>query len=226
MLVPGGGLAPDERTWRSARRLKNGKLYLVPVKAVAERYRGRFLALARRALPGVDIPEIPWGKKWIVFAKPTVQGTDKVLEYLGRYVHKTAISEGAIVASGEHSVTFRYRDSRDHCTKTMTVSPDEFLRRFLQHVLPRGLHRVRAFGLLHPARRPTLRRLQLLLASRRTAPVEAARLPRPRCPHCKKGELFTLGVISPATCIALAAAGHPWTTAFARAPPETKSASA
>ena len=226
MLVPGGGLAPDGRTWRSARRRRNGEPYLVPVKAVAERYRGRFLALARRALPGVHVPDVPWGKKWVVFAKPTVQGADKVLEYLGRYIHKTAISDGAIVAFDERSVTFRYRDSRDHRMKTMTLGPDEFLRRFLQHVLPRGLHRVRAFGLLHPAHRHTFRRLQLLLQSRTKAPVEPARPPRRRCPHCKNGELFTLYTISPAACIELATAAQPCAIRSARAPPATMTASA
>jgi len=64
------------------------------------------------------------------------------------------------------NVTFRYRDSRDQQRKTMTLSSDEFLRRFLQHVPPKGFHRVRAFGLLHPEHRDTLRRLQLLLAPR------------------------------------------------------------
>jgi len=219
MLVPGGGLAPDGCTWRRARRRKNGEPYLVPMQAVAECFRGRFLELARRALPGVAVPEIPWGKQWVVFAKPAVQGSEKVLEYLGRYVHKTAIAEGAIIASDEQAVTFRYRDSRDHQSKTMTLSPNDFLRSFLQHVLPRGLHRVRAFGLLHPARRDTLRRLQLLLQPRQARAPEPARRPRPRCPHCKQGELYVIGAVSPATCIELAAAGHPWTTGPARAPP-------
>jgi hypothetical protein len=86
-----------------------------------------------------------------------------VLDYLGRYIHRTALSDRAVVACDEQQVTFRYRDSRDGRSKLMTLPGEEFLRRFLQHVPPRGLHRVRAFGLLHPSRRVTLRRLQLQL---------------------------------------------------------------
>lgn len=126
-----------------ARRLRHGTHFLVPVKAVAKRSRGRFLGLARRALPGVDFPDIPWSKKWVVFAKPTVQGADAVLAYLGRYVHKTAITDRALVGLHEDTVSFRYRDSRDQRRRTMTLPAQEFLRRFPQHVLPKGLHRAR-----------------------------------------------------------------------------------
>src|SRR5438876_931026 len=91
MLVPAGGLAPDGHTWRSVPRRR--KLFLVPVRALAKRFRGRFLHLARRALPGIAFPEIPWGKSWVVFAKPAVQGSEKVLQYLGRYVHRTATTD-------------------------------------------------------------------------------------------------------------------------------------
>lgn len=193
LLVPGGGLAPDGRTWVPARRLRNGNLFLVPVKAVAKRFRGRFLHLARRALPGVVFPDIPWGKKWVAFAKPTVQGAEAVLAYLGRYVHKTAITDRALVGLQEDTVSFRYRDSRDQRKRTMTLPAQEFLRRFLQHVLPKGLHRVRAFGLLHPAHRAVLRRLQLLLASRgatgtdgqeHTPPAADPVTPGSCCPRC------------------------------------------
>lgn len=222
MLVPGGALAPDGRTWIAAppRRTR----YLVPVKALAESFRGRFLHLARRALPGVAFPPIPWDKPWIVFAKPVVQGAEKVLEYLGRYVHKTALSDQAIVANDDRTVTFRYQDSQDHRRKTMTLPADEFLRRFLQHVPPRGLHRVRAFGLLHPAHRDSLRQLQLLLAPRqRTATPTPERPPRLRlpCPRCRQASLVLLRRLSPDECAAWAnaAALGPAGLPPARAPP-------
>jgi hypothetical protein len=128
------------------------------VKALAKRFRWLFLKLARRALPGVAFPYIPRQERWVVFAKPVVYGNDKVLEYFGRYVHRTALSERALLALDDRTVTFRYRDSRDHQRKTMTLAGQEFLRRFLQHVPAKGFHRVRAFGLLHPEYRPTLRR--------------------------------------------------------------------
>lgn len=221
MLVPGGALALDGHTWIPAPRRRTR--YLVPEKALAKHFRGRFLHLARRALPGVAFPDIPWDKPWIVFAKPVVQGAEKVLEYLGRYVHKTAISDQAIVATDDRTVTFGYRDNRDQRRKTMTLPADELLRRFLQHVPLRGLHRVRAFGLLHPAHRDTLRRLQLLLAPRQAhASPMPERPPRLRlpCPHCRQASLVLLRRLSPDECAAWAnAAPGPVGLPPARAPP-------
>ncbi|MEP7124970.1 MAG: IS91 family transposase [Byssovorax sp.] len=222
LLVPGGALAPDGRTWIPAPRRRTR--YLVPVKALAKRFRGRFLHLARRALPGVAFPHIPWDKPWIVFAKPVVQGAEKVLEYVGRYVHKTAIADSAIAAVDDRTVSFRYRDSRDHQRKTMTLPAHELLRRFLQHVPRKGLHRVRAFGLLHPAHRTTLRQLQIVLAPRQPldspAPARSTRLRLP-CPQCRQASLLLVRRLSPQDCLAWANAhaaepgGHP----PARAPP-------
>jgi hypothetical protein len=199
MLVPAGALGPDG-TWRPVRNRK--RRYLVPVKALASLFAGKFLAMARRALPGVAIPSLPMGTKWVVYAKPTVQGAAEVLRYLGRYVHRTAIADGALVACTDDAVTFRYRDSRTGRHRTMTLTPHEFLRRFLQHVLPRGLHRVRAYGLLHPTRRTDLRRLQLLLGASKRQPLtgKSARRRR-RCPRCCDGSLDLIRRLTPAECV-------------------------
>lgn len=121
MLVPGGALAADGRTW--LRPPRHRKAFLVPVRALDKLFRGRFLHLARRALSAVPLPEIPWGKRWVVFSKPVVHGTERVLEYLGRYVHRTALSDKAISACDEQSVTFTYRDSREHRHREMTLPP-------------------------------------------------------------------------------------------------------
>jgi hypothetical protein len=223
MLVPGGGLAPDGRTWLPVppRRTK----FLVPVRALAKHFRGRFLHLARRALPDIAFPHIPWSKSWVVFAKPVVHGTGKLLEYLGRYVHRTATANNAIVHCDDHTVTFRYRDSRDHRRKTMTLPAHEYLRRFLQHVPPRGFHRVRAFGLLHPGHRTTLRRLQLLLAPRSipdattSGPIANATAPL-ACPKCGQPSLRLVLRLSPDECFA-AYANRSTSTNTARAPPTT-----
>jgi hypothetical protein len=197
------------------------------VKALAKRFRWLFLKLARRALPGVAFPPIPWRKRWVVFAKPVVHGNDKVLQYLGRYVHRTALSERALLALDAQSVAFRYRDSRDHQLKDMTLPGQEFLRRFLQHVPAKGFHRVRAFGLLHPEHRHTLRRLQLLLAppqAPKPTPAEAEALPvneRPwfACPHCGKSSLRLVRRLSAAECLARDQAALAALPATARAPP-------
>lgn len=224
MLVPAGALASDGCTWLRPKARR--KSFLVPVRALAKHFRGRFLSLARRALPETVFPDIPWDKRWVVFAKPAVRGPQRVLDYLGRYVHRTALSDKAIVACDDQSVTFRYRDSNDHQQKCMTLPAHEFLRRFLQHVPAKGLHRVRAFGLLHPAHRLTWKRLQLLLASPESTASRAnddePRAPSQlRCPHCRHPTLRLLRRLSPADCIAMAlrAATSSNSAPAARAPP-------
>jgi hypothetical protein len=163
-----------------------------------------------------------------MFAKPTVQGNNMVLEYLGRYVHRTAMSERALIASDERTVAFGYRDSRDHQRKIMILPAHEFLRRFLQHVPPKGFHRVRAFGLLHAEHRDTLRRLQLLLAPQRTAkpmlPDQDPSLPtksrsRLVCPHCGQPSLRLVRRLCAAECMALDSVVQGAVTHVARAPP-------
>jgi hypothetical protein len=225
LLVPGGGLAGDGQTWVPVPRRR--VLFLVPVKALSKIFRARFLHLARRALPSVPFPVIPWDKRWVVFAKPTVQGADRVLDYLGRYVQRTALSDHALVATDERSVTFRYRHSRDQTQKMMTLPAEEFLRRLLQHVPPKGFHRVRSFGLLHPAHRLTLLRLKLLLAPRAHAGTDS--LPATTnarvCPTCGQPELRLIRRLSAAQCLELAA---DFTTeqldppGLARAPPDDR----
>jgi hypothetical protein len=209
LLVPAGGLAPDGRTWRVPPRRKQP--FLVPEPALAKRFRGRFLALARAAVPELHLPHIPWDKRWVVFAKPVAR-PGVVLDYLARYVHRTALSDKAITACDDRSVTFTYRRSRDGSRRHMTLHPHEFLRRFLQHVPLRGLHRVRAFGLLHPAERTTLRRLQLLLAPPAASPTpsESAAPPsrRPRCPHCHQPALRRVRRLSADQCAAFLAAAR------------------
>lgn len=205
MLVPGVGLDPDGITLRLPPRRKSR--FLVPIRPLAKIFRAKFLSLARHALPpDVQVPTIPWGKHWVVFAKHAVQGAEKVIEYLGRYVHKTALSDQAILQCTDQAVTFQYRDSRDGARKQMTLPAHEFLRRFLQHVLPQGLHRVRAFGLLHPVHRESLRRIQLKLASTQAAPknvlANTSTAPRRRCPACGKAALVLMARLSPAQCLA------------------------
>lgn len=186
MLVPGGGIAADGRTWLQPPRRR--RLYLVPIKALSKIFRGCFLARVQRALPDITLPQELWTRPWVVFAKPVVRGADKVLEYLGRYVHRTALGDKAIAAVDEDSVTFTYRRSRDHQRRLMRLPPHEFLRRFLQHVPPKGFHRVRTYGLLHPSQRECLRRLQLLLSSP-SAPTQPPSPPKRLCPHCRRGSL-------------------------------------
>jgi hypothetical protein len=229
MIVPGGGVAPDGRTWKTIRRPGRAD-FLVPVRALAKYFRGRFLHLARRALPGVPFPEIPWGKSWVVYAKRSSQAKpDRLLHYLARYVHRTALTEKRLLASDNGSVTFTYRDSRDGKRKVMSLGGAEFLRRFLQHVPPRGFHRVRTFGLLHPHHRRTISRLQLLLDASPPPPPDPNNLPlvpapRPpghttiRCPSCHKGTLRIIARLTPLQALAYQAQQSSL-VALARPPP-------
>ncbi len=199
-LVPGGGISPDGQ-WLPAR-----KGFLVPVRALSEIFRAKFMELARKALPDVKLPESVWKTPWVVYAKPSVQGAEKVLRYLARYVHRIAITNNRILSTANGQVSFRYKDSRDKRWKTMTLDALEFMRRYLQHVLPRGFHKVRYYGLLAPANRHQLEKIKTLLADPneqlQACPGEATADPLPtrhalRCPYCATGTLVWVARILP-----------------------------
>ena len=160
--MPGGGLAADGQTWMAARAD-----YLVPVRALSVHFRARFLARLRAQLPDVVLPPSAWRTSWVVYCKPAVQGSGAVLRYLARYVHRVAITNARLVSVTPEPVTFRYRDRRDEgagAWRTMTLSADEFLRRFPPHLLPRGLHKVRYYGIWHPSAAPLRARPTMALA--------------------------------------------------------------
>ncbi len=127
----------------------------------------------------------------VVYAKPPFSGPQAVLAYLSRYTHRVAISNHRLIALDEIGVTFRYKDyRRDNADRqsTMTLSPDEFIRRFLLHVLPKGFHRIRHYGFLASAgRKDNVARARELLAAPARVEVEDAGSPpdlRPPCPCC------------------------------------------
>ena len=130
-------------------------------------------------------------KRWIVYAKPPFAGPEAVLAYLSRYTHRVAISNSRLISFEETGVTFRYKDyRRDGCDRqqVMTLAPDEFIRRFLLHVLPRGFHRIRHYGLLAGSSRKTsITRARELLNAVPPPADNAANEPidiRPPCPCC------------------------------------------
>lgn len=192
MLVPSGGLDKDGN-WRTTR-----KKWLVPVKALSRLFRARFMKLAKKALPDVIFPQEIWKKEWVVYCKPPLTNSKKVLRYLGRYVHRIAIANSRIESMDNGKVTFRYQESATGKLKNMILSGKEFLRRYLQHVLPQGFHKVRYYGLLSPANRITLKRVQLLLAQRRKVTPddikETAEKPVDKhlCPCCSEGIMVVI----------------------------------
>jgi hypothetical protein len=201
-LVPGGSLSPDLTSWLPARRG-----FLVPVEALSPIFRAQFVAMARKHLPGVDFPQSIWNKDWVVYTKPTVRGSEAVLQYLGRYVHRIAISNRRILSIEDGQVTFRYKDWSANAWKSATLTAEEFIRRYLQHVLPKGFHKVRFYGLLAPANRELLDWAKFLLS--RVAdpnpemPENDPEPPAPQppelplCPHCGVGRLIRLGRFPP-----------------------------
>ena len=151
-LVSGGGISEDASTWHPARRK-----FLVPIKALDKLVRGKFRDLLRRKCPDLIIPEAVWSKRWILHVTAWGDGEQAVLEYLARYVFRIALTNARIVDLDDETVTIQYRERKTGRRRTCRLSGDEFMRRFLQHVLPRGFHKVRYFGLWHPRQRHTSR---------------------------------------------------------------------
>jgi hypothetical protein len=204
MIVPGGGVALDGTRWIATR-----PAFLLPVRVLGKLFRRLFLArliqlhkAGRLAFFGsaADLAErqaflrylAPVRKKrWVVYAKPPFAGPQAVLAYLARYTHRVAISNRRLIALNETGVTMRYKDYRREGAdrqRVMTLGTDEFIRRFLLHVLPRGFHRIRHYGLLAASSRKaslTLARKLLGVA----APADEISIDdgpdqRPPCPCC------------------------------------------
>jgi Putative transposase/Transposase zinc-binding domain len=166
-VVTGGALAPDGSRWIAAR-----PGFLFPVRALAQVFRGRYLARLQQAFDRGELHLTgglaPLGEPaafatwlaelrqhtWVVYCKPPFAGPDHVLAYLGRYTHRVALSNDRLLALREGRVRFRWRDYADgDRVKVMDLAVDEFLRRFLLHVVPNGFVRIRHFGLLANRRR-------------------------------------------------------------------------
>jgi len=174
IVIPGGGLTGSRWQRRAGKYLFNGR-------ALARVFRAKFLDRMRKQ--GFALPDaIP--RDWIAQCEQVGRG-DHALTYLARYLYRGVLREPNIVAYDSEQVTFRYRDSQTQCWQTLTEPADRFLWRVLQHVLPKGLRRVREYGFLHSGARKTLHRLQLLL--RVTLPSMAT-VSQPRkqraCPCC------------------------------------------
>jgi hypothetical protein len=204
MIVPGGGIAPDGSRWVSSR-----PAFLLPVRVLGKLFRRLFLTrlvglhdagrlaffgslahlVERRAFLGHLKPVR--GKRWVVYAKTPFAGPEAVLAYLSRYTHRVAISNSRLIAFDESGVTFRYKDyRRDGADRQqiMTLATDEFIRRFLLHVLPRGFHRIRHYGLLAGSTRKTsialARELLNVTAPPETDTSEESADFHPSCPCC------------------------------------------
>jgi hypothetical protein len=160
LLITGGGITADGQYWEPPRGA-----YLVPVKVLSRKIAAEFRTALKDAAPAVfaDIPARVWQREWVSFCKHYSRGNDAVLTYLSRYVFRTAISNARILDMDETHVTFRWKDRSANGWRIERVPGLEFLSRFLQHVLPRGFHKVRYYGLWHPSQREASNRAWLLL---------------------------------------------------------------
>jgi hypothetical protein len=221
-LVPGGGIAPDGDSWIACR-----PAFFLPVRVLSRMFRGLFLhylekAFAAGALnffstyrhfhePAAFRRHLAPARntEWVVYAKRPFAGPAQVLDYVGRYTHRVAISNNRLLSMDNGKVTFRWKDYRDgDRQKTMTLEGGEFIRRFLIHVLPDGFHRIRYYGFLancHRARK--LERCRELLGMAPAASADPPAAWRDRfealtgrslweCPNCHTGIMTVVGCIA------------------------------
>ncbi len=222
-VVPGGGLSPEGTRWVACR-----PGFFLPVRPLGRLFRGKFLAMLRRAydhgLLGFhgqqrhlaepqafgSLLQACWQKEWVVYAKPPFGGPAQVLKYLARYTHRVAISNQRLLKVEAGQVFFRWKDYADgNRQKVMALEAVEFIRRFLQHVVPSGFVRIRHYGLLgNRVRAENLARCRSLLGPGQGSgaaasppeplppkPTEAGK--RTRCPVCGQGHMVIVGNVEP-----------------------------
>jgi hypothetical protein len=206
-LVPAGALSPDHSRWIAARNN-----FLFPIKALSRVFRGKFLALLQQACAKGKIPsasiEIKAArqKSWVVYAKKPFGSPQTVLDYLGRYTHRVALSNDRILEVPNSQVALSYRDRKDgDRKKTMTLDAQEFIRRFLLHVLPDGFMRIRHFGFLaNRSKKQALTQCRKLLDLDPAAPrstnlsakdllLKITGIDLSRCPCCHEGMMIVVG---------------------------------
>lgn len=207
-VIPGGGLGYKSQ-WKQVGTSKNGKVFLFDVKNLSVVFRGKFVeGLKKEFAMDKKLIRDVYKHKWVVYTKEPFAGPEQVVEYLGRYTHKVAITNHRIINIDETGICFRWKDYRDNVEKTMALQGTEFLRRFCQHILPKGFVRIRHYGLLSTSKRPQLRKLQqdfgicLPLKKEKKDWKQICRehlnYNPDSCPCCGKGIMVTIEVLLPA----------------------------
>jgi hypothetical protein len=227
-IVTGGGLSADGGRWVPCR-----KGFFIPVRVMSALFRGKLLGLLKKcflsddlAFPGsIGHLEQPgnfeifrkqlYQKRWVVYCKPPFDGPKGVLQYLGRYTHRIAISNNRVLDNRDGNVSFLWRDyADDNRKKTMTLKADEFIRRFLLHILPERFVRIRHFGLLaNRNRKDAIATCRGFLGTGQPAAKESARqetwqeqllricgIDVTTCPVCQKGRMSRIALLLPYRC--------------------------
>jgi hypothetical protein len=202
LLVTAGGMSDDAAAWIKPKYPR----FLLPERPLAEIFRGKFRHRLKKAGLFALVPKTTWNKDWVVDCKPAGSG-EQVLDYLGRYLFRVAITNSRLLSLGDDgTVRFRYRDNQTRQIKTATVSAEEFIRRFLAHVLPDRFTKVRYSGLFSSSNRHRLEVARALLSRPEHPPADVSQ-PLPsdrissdpnaageerRCPHCTLGRLVLI----------------------------------
>ena len=203
-IVPSGGLTTLGK-WQPSR-----KKFFLPVRVLSRKFRGKFLALLKLQIPDLDqnLLNLCYRKEWVVYCKPPFKDAACVVEYLGRYTHRVAISNNRILKIENGTVTFKWRDYRDHSRwKIMTLTADEFIRRFLMHVLPAGFTKIRHYGFLSSRgkqKKLKICKIQTGTSLQRKEKLSAEQLIQKligrkpsQCPHCGYSGLLRTGLAPP-----------------------------
>jgi hypothetical protein len=195
-LVTGGGVSLDGKQWIATR-----PGFFLPVRVLSRHLRHLFQKTLERKHPDLyaKVPASVWKQEWVVNCQPWGQGERGVLDYLARYVFRIAITERRILAMDDQTVTFQYKDRKAERQQVCHLQGVEFVRRFLQHVLPRGFHKVRYYGLWNPKRHEQLEQVRLLLQLQSGVKCPEPEPPKdpkpgPVCPCCR-GPLDYVGEI-------------------------------
>ncbi|MNF87480.1 putative transposase [compost metagenome] len=192
-IVPGGGVDKNG-VWKNSRT--DGK-FLFPVKALSKVFRAKYCEKlkAKNPIAYEQIRQDLWQKPWVVFAKRPFGNAKSVVEYLGRYTHKIAISNHRIKNIDEQNITFDYKDYRQKgIKKQMELRHEEFIRRFSLHILPKGFVKIRHYGFLSSTwKRQKLKLLQEKLQVKILEKAEKKPF-LPKCPCCKTGNLHQIAV--------------------------------
>ena len=190
-IVTGGGLSENKEVWNKSR-----SNFIFPVKALSKIFKAKFRDELQKENPNIfhSIPNSIWNKAWVVNSIPVGKG-EKALKYLAQYVFRIAISSSRIISLKNGIVTFKYKNSDTKEWEIMSLKVEEFIRRFLQHVLPSGFVKVRYYGLFASANREQLARVREILGCKE---LKSKKQPKPnkpfKCSQCKK-EMIVVSVM-------------------------------